>query len=241
MGMFEGFKNLVEKTTSSLGFQTGSGGVAGPIPGVQFADAGVDFGGLDPSIQNNFLGMVSEWLSLSKNAKRNVQVNSAFRSIAAQQALVKGKPGLAAPAGRSMHNYGRAIDINSREANDMWNSGIMKKWGFEQPGVQHGWKKPEPWHIEPIGQSSAMVRAGLAQPMDTPSAKGDAYAIKPMPGMNLPSSAIGSNVGSSVSNKIDLSESTIQALASAMGASFSRALPRGNSSRAPSANVAMRG
>ena len=244
IGMFDNLKNLAEKTTASLGWKTGESGVAGPISGLQLADSNVDFAGLDPSLQHNFIGMVSEWLSLPSNAKRRVQVNSANRSIAAQTALQKSRPGYAAAPGKSMHNFGRAIDINSREANDMWNSGIMKKWGFEQPGVQQGWKKPEPWHIEPIGQSSSMVRAGLAQPMDTPSAKtqvGDAYQLKQMSNMNLPSGSIGGKVGPKTNSKIDLSEATIQALAAAMGSSFSRAMPRGKSSGAPSPNVSMRG
>lgn len=245
IGVFSKLKSVAGKLTSALGFKTGAGGVAGPIPGLQFANSSVDFTGLDPSLQNNFLGMVNEWRNLPENAKRIVQINSANRSIAQQEALVRSKPGLAAPAGKSMHNFGRAIDINQREANDMWKSGIMKKWGFEQPGVQNGWKKPEPWHIEPIGQSSSLVRAGLAKPMDTPSAKtgvGDAYSLQSMTGRNLPSSSIGGNPSPiKTNNKIDLSEATIRALAEAMGSSFSRAIPKGNSTGAKSASVAMRG
>jgi len=250
MGMFSGLKRLAGKTKAKLGWKTGKGGVAGSIAGLQLADDGVNFEGMDNDIKHNFLGMVGEWLSLPKNAKRNVQINSAYRSLEDQARLYKEDPSRAAPPGSSMHNFRRAMDINSREADDMANSGLMKKWGFEQPGVVNKWTKKngepnyEPWHIEPIGQNRELVKAGLAVPMDTPSAKtqvGDTIKVKPMPGMNLPSKAIGSNVGSSVSNKLDLSEATIQALASAMGASFSRALPKGNSSRAPSANVQMRG
>jgi hypothetical protein len=78
----------------------------------------------------------------------------------------------------------------------------------------------EPWHIEPKGLKAkyADVRAGKL--VDTSTAVGDAYSIKG----NLPSSSISSKI-SGGNSKLDLSESTIQALAKAMGGSFKNSWP----------------
>ena len=142
--------------------------------GLRFFNKDVDVSGVEPSLWNNFTGMVSEYYKKTGNV---VQLNSAFRSIVKQKELLKKKPGLAAPPGRSLHNYGYALDINSKEANEMVNLGLMRKWGFHQPGVEHGWRNPEPWHIEPKGIDRQAIREGALPSVDTPTQIGDAYSL----------------------------------------------------------------
>jgi len=145
------------------------------VMGLKFANDKVDISGVEPTLWHNFTGMVNEY---NKATGNTVQLNSAYRSLSDQKALfASAKPGYAAPPGRSLHNYGYAVDINSKEANDMESLGLMKKWGFHRPI-----SAKEPWHVEPSGIDRLAVRNGALPTVDTPSAQtsvGDAYAIKP--------------------------------------------------------------
>jgi len=135
------------------------------------AQPGVDLSGVQPSVMNNFQGMANEY---NQQTGKTVQVNSAFRSIEAQKKLFAESPaGYAAPPGRSLHNFGYALDINSREANEMASSGLMKKWGFHQPMTTK-----EPWHIEPIGVNRADVKSGAFPMVEEKSQIGDPVVVK---------------------------------------------------------------
>jgi hypothetical protein len=106
--------------------------------------------GVNKDVWHNFQGMVAEY---HEKTGDGVQLNSAYRSLAEQEQLFKTKPpGYAARPGRSLHNWGFALDINSADANAMADTpsdieqgkSIMDRWGFYRPI-----KSKEPWHIQP--------------------------------------------------------------------------------------------
>lgn len=117
--------------------------------------SGVDMGNLNPGLTQNFYSMVGEY---NRITGRSVQVNSAARTKAQQAQLRASNPGKAAPPGYSMHEYGLALDINSREANEMEQMGLLQKYGFVRP------VGGEPWHLEPaaIQGVKAAIRKGTA-------------------------------------------------------------------------------
>lgn len=118
--------------------------------------SGVDLGGMNPSLMNNFYAMVGEY---NKLTGKRVTINSAKRSKEKQAQLYAANPGKAARPGYSMHEYGLAIDINRGEAGEMESLGLFKKYGFVRP------VSGEPWHVEPVaiqGVKSA-IRRGTAE------------------------------------------------------------------------------
>lgn len=199
--------------------------------GISYKD--IDSAHMVPWVWKNFQDMVIA-------SGRDIKVNSAFRTIEKQQYLydkavkkygAKKAGKYVAPPGKSMHNYGYAIDINSSDGNFLESSGLLEKFGFTRP-MSH-----EPWHIEPIGlkEKYADVRSGVN--FDSPENIGDAYSIK----SNLPRMEISEkNKSTQNREKIDLSENTIIALAQAMGMSFKGALPR-SQSNIVSIDTSMRG
>lgn len=119
----------------------------GPITGengAQFLKMGnkVNLNNLHPLTLKHFMGMVEEY---GKSTGKTVQVNDGFRSFAEQQALHAKYPQKAAKPGRSLHESGIAIDINSADADALDKAGLMRKYGFTRP------VGGEPWHIEPAG------------------------------------------------------------------------------------------
>jgi hypothetical protein len=106
------------------------------------AGSGVVFGGSHPTMLKNFYGMVQEYGSLTG---KKITVTSAFRTYAEQQALYNADPRKAAKPGNSMHEFGLAIDIDSKDADILESMGLMRKYGFTRP------LGGEPWHIEPAG------------------------------------------------------------------------------------------
>lgn len=145
------------------------GDSAAPVPAVSSnlyrAAADANMGGLQPHVRSNFEAMVTEYKQ--RGGKYPVSVNRAFASYEQQAALFKKYgPGRAARPGRSAHNYGVAIDIDSPAANEMARMGLLDKYGFDRP------VKGEPWHLQVKGVSAAMARQGIYS-ADTPSAQGD--------------------------------------------------------------------
>jgi hypothetical protein len=100
--------------------------------------------GLDPNIRELFTGMAKEYYALTG---KSIPVTQAYRSSADQRRLYRQNPRKAAPPGRSLHEFGLAIDIDSKAANKLDDLGLMKKYGFTRP------VSGEHWHVEPIGIS----------------------------------------------------------------------------------------
>lgn len=144
VSLTENVKDKVNNITNS--------GTIGPNAGIRLADSKVDLSGLQKSVYDNFIGMASEYFD---KTNESIQVNSAFRSIEEQKRLYNTLPkGMVAYPGKSMHNYGYAIDINSKTANKLNSMGLMNKWKFQQP-----LKSKEPWHIEPTGIDRKGIRS----------------------------------------------------------------------------------
>jgi len=150
----------------------------------------VNLSGMNGDVWNNFSGMFDEYhrlMSEQHPGYKNkfgldgsyVQINSGYRSLKEQQQLWEDYVASgytsdpAAEPGKSMHNYGYAMDINSPEANIMAGQGdvtlkvngsqsLFEKWGFFRP------MGAEPWHIEPKGLDYSKARAGIDTQFDSP-------------------------------------------------------------------------
>ena len=81
---------------------------------------------LNPTVLNNFVQMASSYFS---NTGKKLQVNSAFRSMEEQAKVNSGGNPRAAP-GKSLHNVGKAVDINSSQVSELQSSGLLGQYGF---------------------------------------------------------------------------------------------------------------
>jgi len=81
---------------------------------------------LDPSVQSNFMRMAQDYFNLTG---KKLQVNSAFRSPEEQAAVNPGANPKAAP-GMSLHNVGRALDIQSDQRAYLEQAGLLSTYGF---------------------------------------------------------------------------------------------------------------
>jgi hypothetical protein len=82
---------------------------------------------LQPNVQSAFLQMAQEYNNLTG---KKLQVNSAFRSPEEQANVNSGTNPKAAP-GMSLHNIGRALDIQSNQVADLASQGLLGKFGFK--------------------------------------------------------------------------------------------------------------
>lgn len=133
------------KTTASSGsIPMAAGAPVSSEGGEQYLKLGkgVDIANLNGPTRNMLLSMAKEYGTLTG---KSIQVNSGKRSYEAQAALHAKDPNGAAAPGRSLHEYGLAVDINSADANELEKLGLMKKYGFTRP------VGGEPWHMEPAG------------------------------------------------------------------------------------------
>ena len=113
-----------------------------------------DFDGLEPNTLSNLKAMGAEY---ADTYGKKIQVNSAFRSIEEQQKLKDTLGSKAAAPGKSMHNYGLAVDINTTDADAAEYSGLFDKYKFTRP------VRGETWHVEPKGIDRAAIRANPVQ------------------------------------------------------------------------------
>ena len=81
---------------------------------------------LDPGVQAKFIPMAQEYFN---KTGKPLQINSAFRSPEEQAAVNSGNNPKAAP-GKSLHNVGRALDINSTQVASLQSLGLLGKFGF---------------------------------------------------------------------------------------------------------------
>lgn len=120
--------------------------------------------GLNSDTRSRFLAMAAEY-------GRPIQVNSSYRSRDEQSKLYQenianGNPKKVAAPGRSPHNHGIALDIQSTDANALASKGLLEKYGFSRP------VSGEPWHIQ---SGSTMSTGGET------SEKGDPYGDVTVP------------------------------------------------------------
>lgn len=114
------------------------------------ANAGVDLNGLNPMLSKHLLGMAQEY---GEKTGQSIVVNSAYRSYEKQAALHRADPDKAAKPGKSLHEFGLAMDINERIASKLESLGLMKKYGFTRPVGKEG------WHVEPAGIQANLNKA----------------------------------------------------------------------------------
>lgn len=104
----------------------------------------VDSKNLNPMFSINLNKMANEYFNITG---RKVRLNSAYRDPEYQRKLYKqsirdGKKGSVAYPGRSMHNFGLAVDMPTKLANELDELGLMRKYGFLRPVGGEG------WHVE---------------------------------------------------------------------------------------------
>jgi hypothetical protein len=104
--------------------------------------SGVTLNNVNPNLLKNFYGMVEEYGTLTG---KKVSVNSGFRTFEQQEALRQKYGNRAALPGKSLHEYGLALDVDSNALNEIDKLGLMRKYGFTRP------IGGEPWHMEPTG------------------------------------------------------------------------------------------
>ena len=104
--------------------------------------SGVVLDGMNPTFMKNFYGMAEEY---GKLTGKKIGINDAFRSYEAQVAAKKKYGARAASPGSSLHEFGLAMDIDSKTLDEMDKMGLMRKYGFTRP------VGGEAWHMEPIG------------------------------------------------------------------------------------------
>ena len=130
-----------------------------PAPGGATLDSLINFSGgtgdkthfqqLNPSVLNNFVQMASAYFS---STGKKLQVNSAFRSMDEQANVNSGGNPKAAP-GKSLHNQGKAVDINSSQVADLQSSGLLGQYGFSPlPG--------DPPHIQMPSAATGGILSG---------------------------------------------------------------------------------
>jgi phage-related protein len=103
----------------------------------------IDVTSFNPAFTNNLYGMANEY---NKLTGKKILITSGYRSTEEQQKLYdKYGPGRAAKPGRSLHEFGLAVDINTAHGNELEKLGLMRKYGFTRP------VGGETWHVEPAG------------------------------------------------------------------------------------------
>jgi hypothetical protein len=129
-----------------------TGGLASPDAADQFLRlaSGVKLDGLNPEFMKNFRMMIAEY---GQKTGKVVTVTSGVRSQADQMALYKKDPSKAAMPGKSLHEFGLALDIDSKALDDMDSLGLMRKYGFTRP------IGGEPWHMESAGIQTDINKA----------------------------------------------------------------------------------
>lgn len=84
------------------------------------------FDQLHPTIRESFVQMAKQYFETTGN---KLQVNSAFRS-AEEQGKVNAGPNPKAAPGMSLHQQGRAVDINSDQRSALERMGLLGQYGF---------------------------------------------------------------------------------------------------------------
>jgi hypothetical protein len=110
--------------------------------GIKLANKGVNIENLHPLVKTRLGGLGAEYKLLTG---KPLTVVSGYRSFNEQKRLFDTNKGKAAPPGKSLHEYGLAIDVNSSDLNEADKLGLLAKYGFTRP------VRSELWHIEPTG------------------------------------------------------------------------------------------
>lgn len=136
------------------------GNAFAPIPTLESIDAsklsqvanikgGVDVEHLAPALKVRLAGMATEFV---QKTGRKLTINSGYRSSTKQAELYKRDPQHAAKPGKSAHEVGAAIDINTTDINAAEQLGLLRKYKLFRP-LYPPFKLSgilESWHVEPL-------------------------------------------------------------------------------------------
>lgn len=103
---------------------------------------GVSLDTMNPDLLRNLKAMAQEY---GEKTGRSLNVTSGSRTSAQQAALYAKNPKKAAKPGNSLHEFGLAIDVDSKDLDSADSIGLMRKYGFTRPVGGEG------WHMEPAG------------------------------------------------------------------------------------------
>lgn len=139
---------------------------------------GVSLDGLNPELMKNLLGMAQEYGEMTG---KSITMTSGVRSTAQQEALYRKDPTKAARPGTSLHEFGLALDADSKALDELDKLGLMRKYGFTRP------VGGETWHFEPAG-----IQANIAQAKNNPGLATEQVAASVFKG----GGGVGANPGS---------------------------------------------
>ena len=144
---------------------------------VNLKDSSIDLAGMDPAVKKRLAAVAYEYFN---NTGKKIQINSAFRDPKEQAELFAkyGSPRAARP-GKSKHEVGLAVDMNSADANKAIGMGLFDKYGFQRPIAS------EPWHVE-----AKEARNSVA---DNPSSPGQAVLVSNGGKPTIPSDGVAVN------------------------------------------------
>ena len=144
---------------------------------VNLKDSSIDLAGMDPAVKKRLAAVAYEYYN---NTGKKIQINSAFRDPKEQAALFAkyGSPRAARP-GKSKHEVGLAVDMNSADANKATSMGLFDKYGFQRP------ISSEPWHVE-----AKEARNSVA---DNPTNPGQAVLVSNAGKPTIPSDGVAVN------------------------------------------------
>jgi len=144
---------------------------------VNLKDSSIDLAGMDPAVKKRLAAVAYEYFTTTG---KKIQINSAFRDPKEQAELFAkyGSPRAARP-GKSKHEVGLAVDMNSADANQATNMGLFDKYGFQRPIAS------EPWHVE-----AKEARNSVA---DNPTNPGQAVLVSNAGKPTIPSSGVAVN------------------------------------------------
>lgn len=165
--------------TAPGGLKDGSNG----LQYITFNKKDVSIDSMNPAMKRQLLGMIQEYGELTG---KKVILTSGTRTAAQQEALYKANPAKAAKPGRSLHEFGIAVDINTADADALDKMGLMRKYGFTRP------VGGETWHVEPAGIQGS-ISAAKSDP--------NAAANMVVQGAGLGGSGIGSIKGSKLGSR----------------------------------------
>ena len=146
---------------------------------VNLKDSSIDLAGMDPAVKKRLAAVAYEYFN---STGKKIQINSAFRDPKEQAELFAkyGSPRAARP-GKSKHEVGLAVDMNSADANKAISMGLFDKYGFQRPIAA------EPWHVEAKEARNSVP--------DNPTSPGQAVLVSNAGKPTIPSSGAPVNEG----------------------------------------------
>ena len=144
---------------------------------VNLKDSSIDLAGMDPAVKKRLAAVAYDYFNTTG---KKIQINSAFRDPKEQAELFAkyGSPRAARP-GKSKHEVGLAVDMNSADANQATSLGLFDKYGFQRPIAS------EPWHVE-----AKEARNSVA---DNPTNPGQAVLVSNAGKPTIPSGGVAVN------------------------------------------------